>query len=162
MVSSLYVPFFWLHSLQFTSVIYKLTIWKFNWKLKAIEINSYEAHLNELMLNDTQSKKVEVHANLTINLQAAKVECESLGKEIQVSNMCPMNWNPPICYRPTGMVAFWIVFWRYSLAYIPFSNNFSYFVVSQSELLDTKLYSFQSFDPCHTKSALVQDIILIA
>ena len=58
------------------------------------------------MRNDTQNRKVEIHANLTINLQAAKVECESARGNTNASNMCPMNWNPPICYTPTGMVAF--------------------------------------------------------
>ena len=38
----------------------------------AIEINSYEAHMNDLMRNDTASRKVEISTNLSMNLQAAK------------------------------------------------------------------------------------------
>ena len=101
-----------------------LTAQLFN--LLAIEINSYEAHMNDLMRNDTASRKVEISTNLSMNLQAAKdwvclfyqmrhyytstqthplfqSECEN-GKVTSEEHMCPMNWDAPICYTPTGTV----------------------------------------------------------
>ena len=45
----------------------------------AIEINSYEIHMNDLMRNDTASRKVEISTNLSMNLQAAKDwDCETI------------------------------------------------------------------------------------
>ena len=83
----------------------KISFLYFDWpQLLAIEINSYEAHMNDLMLlNDTASQKVEISTNLSLNLQAAKSECES-GKIKSGGHMCPMNWDAPICYTPTGEV----------------------------------------------------------